>query len=77
MSDGGTALAHVLGLFAREGGALAPGGQPIGALAAAHGTPLYVYDLGIAAKKVALLRQVMGPDIGLHYAMKANPHPQV
>lgn len=77
MSDGGTALAHVLGLFARDGGALAPGGQPIGALAAAHGTPLYVYDLGVAARKVALLRRVMGPDIGLHYAMKANPHPQV
>ena len=42
-------------------------------LAAKYGTPLYVFDMARLCKRVQAMRQVLGPDIGLCYAMKANP----
>jgi diaminopimelate decarboxylase len=48
------------------------------ALAASEGaTPCFVYDLGIVRDKVAALRAALPQGIGIHYAVKANPHPVV
>jgi diaminopimelate decarboxylase len=42
-------------------------------LAQAHGTPFYVYDLGVLHARVALARAALPAE--LLYAVKANPHP--
>ncbi|MEP6786190.1 MAG: pyridoxal-dependent decarboxylase, exosortase A system-associated [Sphingomonadales bacterium] len=48
------------------------------ALAASGGmTPCFIYDLGIVAEKVATLRAALPDAVGIHYAVKANPHPAV
>src|SRR5690348_4088616 len=46
-------------------------------LAERHGTPLYVYDAGIAAARVALLRAALPPGARLYYSVKANPCPGI
>ena len=56
-------------------GRLLIGGEDAAALAAEHGTPLFVYDRAIIADRVARFRQAMPPSIALHYAVKANPYP--
>lgn len=38
-----------------------------------YGTPLYVYDIDQACKAAEECRSLLGPDIGLCFAMKANP----
>ena len=40
-------------------------------------TPCFVYDLNIVRDKVAMLRAALPEEVGIHYAVKANPHPQV
>lgn len=45
------------------------------ALAAAYGTPLYVYDLDRVRAAHADLRSALPPGVDLHYSVKANPHP--
>jgi diaminopimelate decarboxylase len=40
-------------------------------------TPCFVYDLGIVRDKVAMLRAALPEGVGIHYAVKANPNPQV
>jgi diaminopimelate decarboxylase len=53
-------------------------GQEAEALVARGGdTPLFVYDLGMVADRVALLRQSLPSAVGIHYAIKANPHPDL
>lgn len=48
------------------------------AVAASGGmTPCFVYDLGIVADKVATLRAALPERVDIHYAVKANPHPDV
>ncbi len=48
------------------------------ALDASEGaTPCFVYDLDIVRDKVATLRAALPAEVGIHYAVKANPHPQV
>ena len=48
------------------------------ALEASEGaTPCFVYDLDIVRDKVATLRSALPVEVGIHYAVKANPHPQV
>lgn len=42
-------------------------------LADRYGTSLYVFDLAKLRERVQAIRQVLGGDIGLCYAMKANP----
>ncbi|QHL91083.1 pyridoxal-dependent decarboxylase, exosortase A system-associated [Sphingomonas changnyeongensis] len=55
-------------------GRLLIAGQPYDALIEAAGqTPLFVYDSGAVARRIARLRAAM-PGIDIHYAMKANPH---
>ncbi|PTD26169.1 pyridoxal-dependent decarboxylase, exosortase A system-associated [Sphingomonas fennica] len=60
------------------GGELAVGGHPVSALVAEAGdTPLFVYDRAIMAARVAALRAALPAEVAIHYAMKANPHPDV
>ncbi len=42
-------------------------------LAATFGTPLYVYDLDVVARRVSALRSVLPRSFSLAYAVKANP----
>ncbi|EGD58956.1 ornithine/diaminopimelate/arginine decarboxylase,family 2 [Novosphingobium nitrogenifigens DSM 19370] len=42
-------------------------------VASAGGTPLFVYDAGRIAGRVAALRAAMPSELGIHYAVKANP----
>ena len=46
------------------------------ALAKAHGTPLLVLEPHRVARRLRRLREAL-PDFGLHYAVKALPHPVV
>lgn len=48
------------------------------ALAGSGGTtPCFVYDLDIVRDKVAKLRAALPAGVGIHYAVKANPHPHM
>lgn len=38
-----------------------------------HGTPLYLFDIELLNKRVNDIKNVLGQDVGLCYAMKANP----
>ncbi len=44
---------------------------------AAHGTPLFIYDRALMQARMAATRAALPRDVAIHYAMKANPHPQV
>lgn len=62
--------------FSGEEGMLLIGGCGAASLVAEAGdTPLFVYDLSVTRAKVARFRAAMPRDVGLHYAMKANPYP--
>lgn len=64
------------GFAAGADGRLAIAGHDAEALVArAGGTPLFVYDLDRVAARIARLRAAMPDGLGLHYAVKANPHP--
>jgi diaminopimelate decarboxylase len=47
-------------------------GQPVDTFAAA-GTPLYLYDFGLVAARLARLRAALPHQVAIHYAIKANP----
>ena len=57
-------------------GRLTIGGQDFGTLVVAHGSPLFVYDMRVVAARIARFRAAFGR-VGLHYAIKANPHPDL
>lgn len=59
--------------FATVDGELRLGGQPLAALAAATGTPCYLYDAGRVAAQIAAVRAILPAGFALHYAVKANP----
>jgi len=62
------------GYRAGEDGALLVGGRGVRALVAeAEGTPLFVYDLGLVAERVARFRSAFD-GLQLHYAVKANTY---
>lgn len=64
--------------FEVEDDCLVIGGRRLTDIAAEVGrTPFYVYDRSVMTRKVELLRRSLPRDIHLHYAMKANPHPEV
>ncbi len=46
-------------------------------LAAVPETPCFVYDFAIVREKVARLRAALPKIVGIHYAMKANPLPDL
>ncbi|MEH3101881.1 pyridoxal-dependent decarboxylase, exosortase A system-associated [Sphingomonas adhaesiva] len=63
--------------FAVQSGMLTIGGERADALVAAHGSPLFVYDMGAVRARIARFRAAMPAAVALHYAVKANPHPAV
>jgi diaminopimelate decarboxylase len=40
-------------------------------------TPLFVYDMGVVEQRLAALRAVMPTELGIHFAIKANSHPEM
>jgi diaminopimelate decarboxylase len=54
------------------------GGQPLTEIAKAVGkTPFYAYDRAVINAQVESLRALLPADLHLHYAVKANPMPDV
>ncbi|MCB1688772.1 MAG: pyridoxal-dependent decarboxylase, exosortase A system-associated [Halioglobus sp.] len=64
--------------FAVAGNCLQIGGQSLPDLARAVGkTPFYAYDRQVMNDRVKTLRDALPPGVHLHYAVKANPMPEV
>jgi diaminopimelate decarboxylase len=64
--------------FTARDGELVVGGRKITEIAAEIGrTPFYVYDRAVMTRKVQDLRAALPREVHLHYAMKANPMPEV
>jgi len=63
--------------FSVEDGVLRVGGVPVTELAAAHGTPLYVYDADVMRRRLGMLRAALPARVAVHYSVKANPNPAV
>ena len=63
--------------FGQAGGELLVGGVPVGAIAAEHGTPLFVYDAGVFQTKLERLRAAVPPEVDIAFSVKANPNPAV
>ncbi|MGC2422054.1 MAG: type III PLP-dependent enzyme [Candidatus Acidiferrales bacterium] len=60
--------------YARLNDELLIAGISASALARQYGTPLFIYDAGIIAKKWALVREALPPRFSVYYSMKANPN---
>lgn len=58
-------------------GELAIGGHTASALAAEHGSPLFVYSKHLLSSRIEELRNAMPDQLHIHYAMKANPYAPV
>lgn len=56
-------------------GELLVGGLPVSALAARHGTPLFIYDQNIVQQKYLALRNPLPKRFSVSYSVKANPNP--
>ncbi|WP_448581681.1 pyridoxal-dependent decarboxylase, exosortase A system-associated [Thermaurantiacus sp.] len=65
--------------FARDqDGRLLIAGRPAEAWAEDAGdTPLFVYDMGLVRARIAAVRAAMPPALRIHYAVKANPMPEL
>jgi len=64
--------------FAVVDGEVSLGGIPLSLLTERMGgTPYFAYDRALLTARVQALREVMPPEIKLHYAIKANPMPAV
>ena len=64
--------------FGSEGGSLTVGGMPVDRLAdRVGGTPFFAYDRALLNARIELLREQLPADVGLSYAIKANPMPAV
>ena len=64
--------------FEVSGGELLVGGIPLSALAGQVGqTPFYAYDRQRIASRVAQVRAALPAAVDLHYAIKANPMPEL
>ena len=64
--------------FDAEDGELLVGGRKVSVIASELGrTPFYAYDRAVMTRKVQELRAALPAGIELHYAMKANPMPDV
>ena len=51
--------------------------ERIRAVAEQYGTPLYAYDGAEVKRRIDRVRDAFGPNTGLLYAVKANPHPDL
>jgi diaminopimelate decarboxylase len=64
--------------FSARGAELLVGGVELSELVNRVGhTPFYVYDRSVIAAQIGKLRAVLPREVELHYAMKANPMPEV
>jgi diaminopimelate decarboxylase len=63
--------------FHRIGCELQIGGVKVCDLAAAYGTPLFVYDRAIAESKWEQLRDTLPSRFSISYSVKANPNPAI
>ncbi len=68
------ALASVLSRFHNEDGHLCMGGRTLAALAAEHGTPLYLYSRDVIFRRHDALHTALPEGVQIYYAVKANPH---
>ena len=71
------ALDSILKYYQIRNHQLCVAGRPVADIAAETGTPLYLYDLNVARAKYAKLRSAMPAEVDIHYAIKANPHPEI
>ena len=61
---------------AADDGMMVIGGERADDLVSRAGdTPLFVYDVDIVRQRIAALRAAMPAQLGIHYAIKANSHP--
>lgn len=59
-------------------GVMTVGGRPVTHwIEEAGGTPLFLYDSALIARRIAELRAALPERVHLHYAIKANPMPDV
>ncbi len=66
------------GFFSNEDGRLLIDGEKVEALIERAGdTPLFVYDFSLIRAKIASLKEALPPTVGVHYAIKANPMPEL
>jgi acyl-CoA ligase (AMP-forming) (exosortase A-associated)/pyridoxal-dependent decarboxylase (exosortase A-associated) len=66
------------GFGVSDAGRLAIGGIDCEDLVARAGdTPLFVYDVALIRKRIASLRSALPQGVAIHYAMKANPLPEL
>ena len=71
----GTIPAH---FAADDAGRLMIGGEDVETLAARAGdTPLFVYDFALIKARIARFRAAFPAELALHYAIKANPMPEL
>ncbi len=65
-------------VFSVRDGCLALSGTPVTELvAAAGGTPVYLYDRAMLDARLTELRGALPAGVALHYAVKANPMPEL
>lgn len=82
-STGLDVLRHCLGpaqsAWPQVNGRLMHGTEPLGDWLKRRGqsTPAYVYHLAAIDQQVAAVRAVLPANLHLHYAIKANPHPEI
>lgn len=66
------------GFSANDAGHLVIGGEDVETLIARAGdTPLFVYDFALIRARIASLREALPPEVAVHYAIKANPMPEL
>ena len=71
-------MTHVPPGFGSIGGELAIAGRPASHWAEQAGdTPLFVYDRSLIAERIARLRGALPAGVHIHYAIKANPMPDL
>jgi diaminopimelate decarboxylase len=72
-------MGAIPGVFAADdAGRLMIGGLDVETLASRAGdTPLFVYDFDLVAKRIARFRAAFPDQLALHYAIKANPMPEL
>jgi diaminopimelate decarboxylase len=71
------AVKSILQYFDIRNGQLLIGGKTCQQIADQAGTPFYAYDLGVAEKKFKILQKALPDKVKIHYAIKANPHPEI
>jgi diaminopimelate decarboxylase len=51
--------------------------EGLAGLLASSDLPFFVYDMRLVERRILRLRQRLGPDFQLYYAVKANPNPEI